>query len=106
MRSGKLHDRITIQVATEEAEVGGSGQLIRTRADHKTNVPAEHVYTSGGETFRGKQLSAQTSDVFRIRTIDGITTEYRVVWGGTNYGIVYVSEPFTREMWLQCKAAD
>ena len=104
MRSGKLHDRITIQVATEAAD--DSGQLIRTWADYKTNVPAEHVYTSGGETFRGKQLSAQTSDVFRIRTIDGITTEYRVSWGGTYYGIVYVSEPFTREMWLQCKAAD
>ena len=104
MRSGKLHDRITIQVATEAAD--GSGQLIRTWTNVKANWPEEHIYTSGGETLRGRQLSAQTSDLFRMRTIDGITAEHRVVWAGTNYGIVQVSEPFTREMWLQCKAAD
>jgi SPP1 family predicted phage head-tail adaptor len=104
VRAGKLHDRIDIQVATESAD--GSGQLIRTWANVKATWPAEHIYTSGGEALRGRQLSAQTSDLFRIRTIDEVTTEHRVVWNGTNYGIVQVSEPFTREQWLQCKAAD
>lgn len=104
MRAGALRERIIIETATEAAD--GSGQLIRTWATYKANVPAEHKDVSGGETFRGRQLSAQAAHLFRIRTIAGVTTEMRVNWDGTYYGIVNVSEPFTRETWLQCKTAD
>lgn len=104
MRGGSLHDRINIETATEAAD--GSGQLIRTWATYKANVPADHQYVTGGEQFRGKQVSAQSSHVFRIRTISGLTTEMRVLWGGTYYGIVNLKEPYNCESWLECKAAD
>jgi head-tail adaptor len=80
--------------------------LIRTWANVKTNWPAEHQYVSGGEVFRGKQVDAQASHVFRTRTISGLTTEMRVLWEGTYYGIVSIKEPYTRETWLECREAD
>lgn len=104
MRGGRLHDRITIQEATESADV--SGQLIRTWATFKENVPADHEYVSGGETLRGKQVSAQASHVFRIRTIDGLTPQMRVLLDGIYYGIVNIKEPYARETWLECREAD
>lgn len=104
MRGGSLHDRINIETATEAAD--GSGQLVRTWATYKANVPADHQDVTGGEPFRGRQVSAQASHLFRIRTISGVTTEMRVNYGGTYYGIVNVKEPYTRETWLECKAAD
>jgi len=104
MRGGSLHERINIETATEAAD--GSGQLIRAWATYKANVPADHQEVSGGEPFRGRQVSAQASHLFRIRTISGVTTEMRVLCSGTYYGIVNVKEPFTREMWLECKLAD
>jgi len=104
VRGGTLHNRISIETPTESAD--GSGQLIRTWATYKANVPADHQNVSGGETLRGRQVSAQASHLFRIRTVDGVTTEMRVLWGGEYYGIVNVKEPYTREMWLECREAD
>jgi SPP1 family predicted phage head-tail adaptor len=104
VRGGKLKERITIESATDAADA--SGQLIRTWATHKANWPAEHKYVSGGETFRGRQLSAESSHLFVIRELDTVTTKMRVLWETVYYGIVNVTEPREREMWLECKAAD
>jgi SPP1 family predicted phage head-tail adaptor len=104
MRAGKLHERITIQEATEAAD--GSGQLARTWATHKSNVPAEHVDGNGGEVYRGRQVSAQSAHLFRIRTISTVTVEMRVLWNSLYYGIENIKEPFSGEMWLECRTAD
>jgi len=104
VRGGTLHDRINIETATEAAD--GSGQLIRTWATYKANVPADHQDVTGGEPFRGRQVSAQASHLFRIRTISGVTTEMRVLYSGSYYGIVNIKDPYTRETWLECKLAD
>ena len=104
MRGGTLHERITIQTPTETADA--SGQLGRTWATHKANVPADHQDVSGGEVYRGRQVSAQASHLFRIRTISTVTTEMRVYWDSLYFGIVNIKEPFTREMWLECRLAD
>ena len=106
MRGGKLQERIEIQTATEAAAANGSGQLVRTWAAYKKNWPARHAYVSGGATYRGRQISAQASHLFEIRTVTGVTTNMRVLWQGVYYGIVNVKEPFTEETWLECKAAD
>lgn len=89
---------------TEAADA--AGQLVRTWTTHKANVPADHSDVSGGETFRGRQISAQASHLFRIRTISTVTTEMRVYWNSLYFGIVNIKEPYTREMWLECKTAD
>ena len=104
MRSGKLKERIEIQSATET--IADSGQPILTWAAFKRNWPAAHTDVSGGETYRGRQISAQSNHLFVIRTVAGVTTKMRVKWENRYYGIVNIKEPFTRETWLECKAAD
>jgi SPP1 family predicted phage head-tail adaptor len=104
VRGGRLHERIEIQTATEAAD--NAGQLIRTWATYKKNWPAAHTDVTGNETYRGKQISAQASHLFTIRTLAGVTTKMRVLWDGTYYGIANIKEPYTGEMWLECKAAD
>ena len=104
MRGGRLKERIEIQTATET--VATSGQPIRTWTAYKKNWPAQHTDVSGGETYRGRQISAQSNHLFTIRTVEGVTTKMRVLWDGNYYGIVNIKEPFTGEMWLESKAAD
>jgi len=104
VRGGKLQERIEIQTATET--IANSGQPIRTWAALRKNWPARHVCVSGGETYRGRQVSAQANHLFEIRTLAGVTTKMRVLWEGVYYGIVNIKEPFTGETWLECKAAD
>lgn len=104
MRGGKLRDRITIQEATLAAD--GAGQMVPTWSTYQGNWPAEHRYVSGGETIRGRQLSAESSHLFIIRELDGVTRQMRVLYDSTYYGIVNISEPREREVWLECREAD
>jgi SPP1 family predicted phage head-tail adaptor len=104
VRGGRLQERIEIQTATKTANT--SGQMIRTWAAYKKNWPAYHTDVSGGETYRGRQISAQANHLFVIRTLSGVTTKMRVLWGGVYYGIANIKEPFTGEMWLECKTAE
>ena len=106
MRGGSLHERIEIQQATEAAD--GAGQLIRTWSAYKRNVPAMAEQVSGGETLRGRHVSAEATTVFTTRWIDGVTTRMRVVWGGVNYLLVATGEVYTGlgQMRIQCKEAD
>lgn len=42
--------------------------------------------------MRGRQLSAGTRAIFRVRYRAGYTPQMKVVYNGTSYGITYVNE--------------
>ena len=88
MRAGRLNRRITIQARTDSQNT--TGETVWTFADWKT-VWASVEPTAGSETFVAQQAQSQTTIMFRIRQLAGITTKHRIKFteGGVTryYGI-------------------
>ena len=104
LRLGSLRQRITIQSVT--VSVSDAGDRSETWANAYTDEPAEVNFVTGGETLRGKQVGANVGVVFLVRYRDDYDTSRRVVYGGVNYGIVFVRpiEGGRRYTELHCKA--
>lgn len=104
--AGVLRERITIEAATETQD--DCGQVLRSWAAWLSSVPAKAEGVAGGETLRGRQVSAETRMVFSIRYVAGVTAEMRVVWAGGVYGIVNVADPYgqRRELRIECRAVN
>lgn len=106
INAGQLSNRITLQTSTET--LGASGQPLRTWATFGTaNLPAKVETVTGGETIRGRQVSAEAAILFTIRWLTGATTAMRVSFDGRTLGIVRVSDPYgdRRELRIECKEA-
>jgi SPP1 family predicted phage head-tail adaptor len=104
MHAGGLNNRITLQSATFAPD--GAGQPIPTWATWGTaNLPAKVEQVTGGETVRGRQVSAETQVVFTVRWLAGVTPKMRVSWDGRTLGIVRASDPYgdRRELRIECR---
>jgi SPP1 family predicted phage head-tail adaptor len=105
IQAGQLSQRIAIQTATET--VDGSGQPIRTWAalSGPALLPAKVDAVTGGETLRGRQVSAEATTLFTVRYRSDITTRMRVTYEGRTLGIVRVSDPYgdRRELRIECR---
>lgn len=105
MRAGSLRHRITIQTPTTTQDA--AGQPIRTWATLAGPVvlPAKVESVAGGETIRGRQVSAVAQVMFTIRYRSDITTQMRVIWDGRVLGIVRASDPYgdRRELRIEAK---
>lgn len=106
--AGRLFQRITIQTPT--ATQDAAGQPIRTWATFggTTSIPAGVEQVTGGETIRGRQVSAEATILFTIRWLSGVTTQMQVLYESKTWGILRVSDPYgdRREMRLECREAD
>lgn len=103
--AANMRHRITLQTATEAAD--GAGQMVQTWANTLTGEPADYTPTIGGEVLRGKQVEAGISAVFIVRFRESTyTPQQRIVFDGTNYGIVHVRpvDGGRRYIELHCKA--
>ena len=100
-----MRERITVQQATVD---DSTGEPSRTWTDWLTNEPAAYMPTAGGETIRGRQLSAEISAVFTVRYRAGYSPQMRVVHNGQTYGVVYVKpvDGGRRFLELQCKGSE
>lgn len=103
MRAGTLRHRITVQSATDAADA--AGQLIRTWSAWLSNEPAEVIETTGGETIRGRQVSAEATHLVRVRYRSGYGETKRIVWGTRTLGILHVRDVDGRgrELWIQAR---
>lgn len=103
--AGQLSNRITIQTPTTTQDA--AGQPIRSWATLAGPVvlPAKVESVAGGETIRGRQVSAVAQVMFTIRYRSDITTQMRVLWDGRVLGIVRASDPYgdRRELRIECK---
>jgi len=88
VRAGRLNRRITIQARTDSQNT--TGETVWTFADWKT-VWASVEPTAGTETFVAQQTQSETTVMFRIRQLAGVTTKHRIKFteGGVTryYGI-------------------
>ena len=92
MNPGKMDRRITIQSATEVADV--YGQPVKTWADIAThpNVWAEVIPLRQGEQFESKQTNATVDTTFRIRWRTDLDEAMRVLYASTPYDIHGIQE--------------
>ena len=107
--AGRRRNRITLQQATEALD--GAGQPIRTwttyLADYPVAIDQVTGGLTGGETLRGRQVSAETEIVFSGRWYAGVTAQMRMSYDGRTLGIVRASDPYgdRRELRIECREA-
>ena len=96
-RTGSRRYRADVQ--QHDATVDGHGSpTFTTAGDWDTVVtgwPCEILTTTGGETIRGRQVSATTTHVLYGQFAGGssITPEMRLVVNGVNYSVVSAYDP-------------
>lgn len=100
---GQLNRRILIQ--QETATRGTSGQEILTWSD-VANVWAKVSYplTGSGESVEADQVIVTTTTEFVIRFRNGIDEKMRIVYNGSNFGIININETQERNHFLLIKA--
>ena len=100
---GELNRRILIQ--QETATRGTSGQEVLTWAN-LADVWAKVDYptTGSGEDIDGNQVIVTTRADFIIRYRDGIDEKMRIVYRGSNYGILNINEMQERNHFLLLQA--
>lgn len=104
--------RYRADVTQHDGTVDGHGQpTYTTSGDWDTVVsawPCELLTTTGGETLRGVQVSAQTTHVFKGDHVAGgssIAPDMRLTVDGVVYSVVaaYDRDGMRRETWVEAK---
>ena len=102
MRAGKLDQTIVIE--RRQDSLGPYGE------QHVTWLPvatmrAQIVKGSTEEFIRGQGATTETSIVFRMRWLDGLTTEHRVTYDCAAYSIREIKELGRRRgLDIRCEA--
>ena len=81
MRAGQLRHRVTIKSNTANANDPDPDYT-----NLHVGIPAGITETSGGETYRGRQLEAHVKAVIETRYLDDVDEDCQVV--GTSYPYV------------------
>lgn len=102
MTIGELDQRLNIQQST--ASRGTSGEEIAAWADWKT-VWARVETSSGSEKFYSPQLVAEATHKIKMRYLNGVKPNMRVIWRDRELDILFVDHSRRRrgEMYLLCK---
>ena len=102
--AGDLNQRVTIERATESQT--GTGQPLRTWATWLAGVPVKVESVTGGETVRGRQVSANATTLFTCRYVAGVTTQMRLRYEGRTLGIVRAGDPYGDRRELRIEATE
>ena len=99
-----MRERIAIQQPTHD---DSTGQRLTTWVNRHAVVPAAYEPATGTETVRGRQVEANTSAVFLIRSVAGVRIDDRVIFAGGVFGVTSVKrvEGGNRYLELHCKFA-
>lgn len=89
MRAGKLDTTITIQRPVTSL---GPYRETHTAWEVFAAVRAQIVNASTEEFIRGQGATTESSIVFRMRWLDGVTTENRITFEGAAYDIKETKE--------------
>jgi len=103
INAGELNTRIELMAPQKSYDSKGS--LVVTYTSFKT-VWANYVMQSGREFYAAQKLNPETSDVFKIRYVSYLRTDWRVRKGYTDYEIVSINDTAKREgeLTLSCKS--
>lgn len=101
MRAGKLDRSITLQAFS--STVDPDGTPIEAWVDFAT-VRAQIVQASTDEFLAGYGETDKTAIIFRVRWLDGVTTDHRVAYDGKNLNIRELKEIGRRKgLELRCE---
>ncbi len=89
MRAGKLDKTITIERPVRSL---GPAREAYTSWEVVATMRAQIVNGSTEEFIRGQGATTETSIAFRMRWLDGLTTEHRVTYDGAAYDIKELRE--------------
>lgn len=109
MRAGRLRHAITIQAnVVGSPQRTPSGEINAEWGALHTGVPAEWNTLRGNALFAAQQHHAEIVGIWRLRWIDGITGDMRILHDGLYYQILFVP-PYDRqgrrfELELECSA--
>lgn len=97
-----MRERIAIQQPIYD---DSTGQRLTTWANRYTGVPAAYEPATGTETVRGRQVEANTSAVFIIRSMADVRTDDRVIFDNEIFGITSIKrvEGGSRYLEVHCK---
>jgi SPP1 family predicted phage head-tail adaptor len=94
MRAGDLDRFISIKESVKTQ--GSNGEIIITWVT-LANVWAKYIPLRGQEFIAAQQITAQMDATFRIRWMDGLTTENQISYDNKTWNIIYIQELGTRE---------
>lgn len=89
MRAGKLDKTITIERPVISL---GPYRETHTGWEPVATMRAQIINAATEEFIRGQGASAETSIVFRMRWLDGVTTEQRITYDGGAFDIKEIKE--------------
>ena len=103
--AGTMRRRITIQTPTATQDAAGQPLVSWADLTGGSNLPARVESVTGGETVRGRQVSAEATTLLTIRYLAGVTPRQRVSYEGRTLGIVRASDPDggRRELRIECR---
>ena len=90
LAAGDLDRRITIQTP-QPLNRSGSGAATQNWSTFATRWAAKRDLR-GREYFEGRQDQAEVTTEFRIRYLDGLNREMRILLNGHAYDIIHVGE--------------
>lgn len=101
MRSGDLDEQITLQ-SVESVNNGGELEL---RTTDVATVWAKVISERGQEGFESARTNARSTVKLQLRFRADVTTEWRILWDGQQYEIVYADRSLRRhgELWLTAR---
>ena len=104
-RLGRMRHWITFQVNTPTQNAGGQPIESWGTFGDASDVPAELIGATGGETQRGRQVSATANVVVRTRYLADVTNAMRISVDGRTLNIVSAvdRDGMKREMWIDCR---
>jgi len=100
--AGKYRHRITIQQpTTTKGTMGGVKNTWSTFA----TVHAQKIHQATREFFAAQKVNAETTDLFVVRYLAGVTAKMRVIFGDRTYDIIGAPDMDgrRRELFLLCK---
>ena len=102
MRARQIRNRIQLQQQTKTRN--SMGGEIKTWVDVAT-VWTEKLHQSSREFFSVQKVTAEITDLFKIRYRQNIDTKMRLVFDGKIYDILGANDPNgrRRELWLMAK---
>ncbi len=103
MRAGALDRQITIQERTA-VQAGPQVTYIWAALPGGADIWAMKREVRGGEVIEGLARQAEVEVMFKIRWLDGVKREQRVIYEGAEFNILHVVELGRREgLELYCK---
>lgn len=103
--AGQYDERITILAPPSEQQQSASGEPANDDRPLYTRIPAAVTVVGGDKRQTARQVVAEVSVVFAVRTRPLLSPRCRVEWRGQTYYVRFVEDDRGPEIALHCAGA-